>query len=167
MGVSYAFPYLSEPLDDVEADLLAEVLEALGPVQVAGHPVLVVGPEAVVAAALDVERGQVEAGEGDAALLEQVVGDLAGDELVLVLHGRGHQASHHLTKERIHLRERKGNADGCARGETQILFPHHETRHQTIAYPLKKTLGWSKERNGISWIFKAAKKITSSIIMAS
>ena len=47
----------------------------------------------MVASALQVERGQVEPGEGVTLFLEEVVGHLVGDELVEGLHGgRGHAA---------------------------------------------------------------------------
>ena len=56
---------------------------------------------------LDVERGEVDAGVRDAAVLKQVVGDLAGDELVQVLHGRGHKAAYDLVHH-VRLPKSKG-----------------------------------------------------------
>ena len=50
----------------------------------------------MVSASLNVERCQVQTRLGDVLLLEQVVGDLSGHELVHELHGGRHQPPHHL-----------------------------------------------------------------------
>ena len=75
-----------QPLDERRRDLPPEPLEAGGPREVADGAVVVVAGDPVVPRALDVERGQVEAGEGRVLVLEQVVGDLRGEELVQGLH---------------------------------------------------------------------------------
>ena len=58
----------------------------------------------LIPTSLDVERNQVQARERVATLLEQVFGDLGRDEVVQVLHGRVHQASHDLVHH-LDLRE--------------------------------------------------------------
>ena len=91
-----AVVHLSQSLDHVEADFFAQVLEGRGPVQFTSHAIFVVGPQSVIAASLDVESGQIEAGERNSLLFEQVIGDFAGDELILILHRSGDQSTHHL-----------------------------------------------------------------------
>lgn len=64
--------------------------------EVTGHTVLVVRLETVVSTALDVESGKIQAGLRDGLFLKEMVGDFARHELILVFHGGGHEASHHL-----------------------------------------------------------------------
>ena len=51
--------YLSQSFDDVETDFFVKVLEALGPLEIAGHAVLVVRPQAVIPASLNVDAATV------------------------------------------------------------------------------------------------------------
>ena len=74
----------------------SKVIKVVGPLEVARHPVLVVGLEAVISASLNVESCQIKPGFRNVLLLEQVVGDLARHELVHKLHRGGHQTPHHL-----------------------------------------------------------------------
>ena len=55
----------------------------------------------MVATSLDIQGRQIEAGERNAPLLKQVVGDLARYKLVLVFHGSCHQTSHDLQKVNV------------------------------------------------------------------
>ena len=69
------------------------------------------GDRTPVLTSLQVERHQVEARERDILVLEQMVGDLLGDELVQSLHGGGGQATDHLVNhtrlvQRVRVEER-------------------------------------------------------------
>ena len=87
---------LLESLDHILADFFVQVLEIRGLGQLTSHSVLVVGPQPVIPAALDIQCGQIQAGISNAAFLKQVVGDFAGHELILIFHGSTHQTSHNL-----------------------------------------------------------------------
>ena len=87
---------LSKALYDVRVDLFAEVIKVVGPLEVACCPILVVRPQPVITTPLNVECRQIQPRERHSSFLEQVVCDLARDELVLVFHGRRYETAHHL-----------------------------------------------------------------------
>ena len=72
----------------------------------------------MIAAALDVQRRQIEAGEGHVARFEQVIGHLARHELVQVLHGRHKEATQHLVHrldlhQHLRVEESSAKLDRC------------------------------------------------------
>lgn len=75
----------------------------------------------MVPAALDVQGGQVEAGEGHRLRLEQVVRHLAGDELVEVLHGRDDQSAGHLV-DRLELHQHFGVEEAVPQQNGRLLL---------------------------------------------
>ena len=94
-----------QSLDDGRSDLPAEAVEVVCPGQVADGAVEVVAGQSVVPSPLDVEGGQVQSGEGDLSLLEQVVGDFTRQKLVLILHRGRHKTTHHLKNSYLAVRK--------------------------------------------------------------
>ena len=92
--------YLFEPFDDVITDFEAKILNGFGLFEVACDAILVVRSKTVIATSLDVECCQIETGEGNVLLFEQVVGNFSRHELVQIFHRSGHQSSHHLSNDK-------------------------------------------------------------------
>ena len=95
----------------------------------------------MIATPLDVERGQIEAGEGHRTGFEQVVGDFAGDELVETLHGRDEHAAHDLV-DGLELHEHLRVEEGLTQEDGRRLFgegrvhAREERPHQTVPEPV-------------------------------
>lgn len=94
-----------------------QILERGGLLQVTERSVVIVRRQSVIATPMNVQGYQVDAGVRNAALLEQVIGHLAGDELIQGLHRRGHQAAYHLVdhvllEEHVRIEETVAQQDG-------------------------------------------------------
>lgn len=104
-----------------------QILERGGLLQIAERSVLIVRRHPVIAGPVNVQGYQIHAGVRNAVLLEQVVGHLAGDELIQRLHRRSHQAAYHLVDHMLlveHVRIEESVAQQDRRIDVLIAAIH-------------------------------------------
>lgn len=80
------FVSLFQTCNDLGCYFTRQIFPCPSPFQVAQSAVVVVRTDSVIASSLDIEGGQIHAGERFAFGLEQVIGDFLGDELIHRLH---------------------------------------------------------------------------------
>lgn len=132
--------YLLEAIDDCGGHFARQVFEVDGALEVAGSTILVVRTQTVVATALDVQRSQIEAREGNGSGLEQVVGNFSRYELIEAFHGRNEHAPHDLIDglelhEHLRVEEGLSHEEGLLLGEG-CIHAREEGSHQTVPEPI-------------------------------
>lgn len=73
-----------------------KILESSGTFEIAQSSIIVVRWNSVISGAMNVQGYEIDTGVRNFVLLEEMIGDFAGDELIHGFHGSGYEASYHL-----------------------------------------------------------------------